>query len=351
MIAGIQHDMQAADDYRLLHSAGIHCARDVVRWHLIEHGGCFDFSSFLPMLRAAVETQTQIIWNLCHYGWPDGIDLLSAQFVDHFARFAKAVARLVHEHTPDIPFYAPMNEISFFAWAACRRIIFPFAEGRDSEVKQQLIRGAIAACEAVLDVDPRARFVYPEPVVHIHPVPGHPETVTAAADYNDAQFEAWDMMAGEINPKLGGNPKYLDILGVNYYHSNQWEQGRSRLRWEDEPRDPRWVPFHQLLAKVWKRYHRPLAVTETSHFGVGRARWITEIAREVYEARLLQVPVEGICLYPIIDRYDWEDRRHWHNSGLWDLELRNGVYQRVANAPYFEAFRDAQHLLASIGCV
>jgi hypothetical protein len=37
--------------------------------------------------------------------------------------------------------------------------------------------------------------------------------------------------------------------------------------------------------------------------------------------------VEGLCIYPIIDRPDWENPEHWHHSGLWDL--RPGKGQRL----------------------
>ena len=54
--------------------------RDGLRWHLIETPpGHYDWSSFLPMLRAATAAGVQVIWDLCHYGWPDDIDIWSAR--------------------------------------------------------------------------------------------------------------------------------------------------------------------------------------------------------------------------------------------------------------------------------
>jgi beta-glucosidase/6-phospho-beta-glucosidase/beta-galactosidase len=347
MIAGVEHDQRATADYRMLRDVGIRAARDGVRWHRIDCGGSYDFSSFLPMLQAAIETRTQVIWNLFHYGWPDGLDIFSAEFVDRFARYCAAVARLIREHTDEIPFYAPVNEISFFSWAAAREIIYPFAHGRDDEIKRQLVRAAVAACEAIWSVDSRARFAYPEPVIHVFAAEDRPEDAPAAASYNSSQYEAWDMIAGRSAPELGGAEKYLDVVGVNYYHANQWEHGRGRLRWEDEPRDPRWIPFDRFLSDVWARYSRPLFVSETSHFGAGRPRWIREIGRSVRDAMCSGIPVEGICLYPILDRYDWENREHWHNSGLWDIEHRSSGLERVLNAEYATAVGDVQYLLAS----
>src|ERR1039457_3562777 len=53
MMAAVGHDRHAAEDYRRLREAGIAAARDGVRWHLVERGGRYDWSSWIPMLEAA----------------------------------------------------------------------------------------------------------------------------------------------------------------------------------------------------------------------------------------------------------------------------------------------------------
>ena len=122
------------------------------------------------MLRAARDTGTQVIWDLCHWGWPDDLDIWSPAFVDRFAAFAAAAARLVREETDDVPFYVPVNEISFWAWAGgSLGFINPMAEGRGDELKAILVRAAIAGIEAVRAVDPRARIVSAEPAINVAP--------------------------------------------------------------------------------------------------------------------------------------------------------------------------------------
>ena len=57
-------------------------------------------------------------------------------------------------------------------------------------------------------------------------------------------------------------------------------------------------------------------------------------------ARRRGVPLEGVCLYPIIDRHDWDDATHWHHAGLWDLEpAADGGFRRVLNTEYAEELR------------
>jgi hypothetical protein len=195
--------------------------------------------------------------------------------------------------------------------------------------------------EAIWQVNPQARIVQVEPVIHVMPPRDRPDLVERAAAQRAGQFEAWDMMIGQIEPGLGGQPKYLDIMGLNYYHSNQWEHPDVRLRWEENPRDDRWVPLHELLAEVYNRYQRPLFIGETSHGGEGRGLWIREIYDEVRVAIRNGVPLEGLTIYPIIDRPDWDDLEHWHNSGLWDLVPDDqGVLQRVLYEDYAIVLRE-----------
>ena len=100
LIAGTRHDLLAEEDYRQLTEHGIRAARDGVRWHLIETApGRYDWSAVLPLLRAAERAGVQVVWDLCHYGWPDGLDIFSADFVERFARYAAAFAELHREQT------------------------------------------------------------------------------------------------------------------------------------------------------------------------------------------------------------------------------------------------------------
>jgi len=349
MVHATQHDLLVDSDYERLKNAGIQVVRESVRWHLIERHGHFDFSSVAPMLRAANEHGVQIIWTLCHYGWPDDLDLFSPDFISRFVRFVKGVAQYIADHSNAEPIYSPINEISFICWAICHSdLMYPYAikaKGRDNELKRQLVRASIEAIEALWEIDPRTRIIHVDPIIHVIAPPGRTDLEQEAEAMRNSMFQAWDMLRGSCDEDLGGKPEYLDIIGVNYYHSNQWEYlSNDRLHWHLN--DPRRIPLSQLLKEVYDRYQIPLLIGETSHVGHGRPQWIKEIAQEVKKARQIGVPIDGICLYPIIDRFDWENENHWHNSGLWDVELDDkGILRRVINQPYYDAFLDAQDYL------
>ena len=308
LIAATRHDVMAADDYRLMRGAGLHTARDGLRWHLIEGTPRrYDWSSFLPMLRAARATGMQVIWDLCHYGLPHDLDIWSAAFVDRFAAFAGAAACILRDEGAGPGFWCPMNEVSFWSWiGGDNGHMHPAGKGRGDELKRQLMRAAIAATEAVLAVDRRARFVQAEPLIHITAHPDRPWDRDAVERYRQAQFQTWDMLCGALHPELGGQPHLLDIVGVNYYFNNQWVHdfevmglGHRLSR-----------PLHEMLVEVHLRYGRPLLISETGAEGAHGPGWLRYVGGEVRTALRQGVPVEGICIYPIMDYPGWVDGRH-----------------------------------------
>ena len=346
MVAATEHDHRVDEDYARLRSMGITTVRESARWHLIDrpHRNC-DFSTCEPMLRAAARHRLQVIWTLCHYGWPDGVDLLSASFVERFEGFCEEVAHFLREHGEDRPIFIPINEISFLAWAAGETgWFYPYLTDRGTEVKRQLVRAAIAGINAIRRVTPKARIVTSEPLIHVVADGPDTEQRDAAERYRDSQFEACDMLTGTLEPGLGGDPALVDAIGVNFYHDNQWQHpSGNKLGWHLIPRDQRWKPLHELLEEVFDRYRRPLCVTETSHVGEGRAAWLRDVSEQVGLAIDRGVPVIGVCLYPVIDRCDWDDTSHWHNNGLWDLgEEAGGGLARVLNRDYAEELLRAQ---------
>ena len=331
LLAMTGHDRAAAQDYRWMVRHGIRTVRDGVRWHLIETSpGRYDWSSFLPMLHASRDVGVQVIWDLCHYGWPDGVDIWAPAFVERFSRFARAVAELVRNETDTIPFYCPVNEISYWSWAGAEVARFnPLTRGRGLELKHQLVRAAIAAIEAIRSVDSRARIVQVDPVIQIVARPGRPRDRKPAEDHRRAQFQAWDMLSGQLWPGLGGKPGYLDILGVNYYSTNQWFLGGGTI----ELGHPLYRPFRDILAEVHQRYERPLFVAETGAESEARAPWLRYVSGEVRSAVEAGNPVEGICLYPIADYPGWTNGRHCRVGllGLPDKQGRRAVYQPLAD--------------------
>ncbi|HKO62472.1 MAG TPA: hypothetical protein VJV03_15010 [Pyrinomonadaceae bacterium] len=343
------HDRHVIPDYQRLHEHDISVVRDGIRWHLIEPSPYrYDFSSLLPMVRAAQQTRTQVIWDLCHYGWPDDLDIFSVEFISRFARMVEAVVRVINDES-DLPlFIAPVNEISFFAWAGGEAAYLnPFETERPHELKRQLVRAAIEAIEAAWRVNPQTRVVHTDPLIHVAHDLERPNEFAMAEYYRLLMFQAWDMLAGRFRPEVGGQEKYLDIIGANYYPNNQWMVGETSFhpgRWLDVS-DPQYRPLSDLLREVYERYRRPMFIAETGTEGNERVDWIRYVADEVRNALKLGVPIEGICLYPILDFPGWGDDRRCE-TGLWGYPDANG--NREVYAPFAEELRLQQHSFAEL---
>lgn len=193
-----------------------------------ERRGEFDFRSVLPRLRAAERRNLQVVWGLMHFGWPEDVDVFSPAFVGRFARYAGAFARWLASETEQPAILAPMNEISFPAWAGADvGCMNPFEVARGVELKVQLVRAWIAGIDAIRRVLPRARFLHPDPIIHIVPAPQHLKRWRRVQADNLLQYQAWDMLSGKIWPSLGGVPRQPVHAGWHHHPARRILQGVS----------------------------------------------------------------------------------------------------------------------------
>ena len=374
MVQASGHADHLDGDYRRMAALGLRTVRESMGWRLCEPGGGvggahrFDFARVQRFAAAAGAHGLQIAWTLMHYGMPRDLDVFGPDFAKRFAEFAGAAARALAPLADDAPVYTPINEISFLSWAVSESDLlhgYRPLEGDGAAVlaarqrqgfaaKCRLVQAALGAMQAIRAEAPRARFLHVEPLIHVVAPREAPHLAEQARAEHDEQWQTWDLLGGRLLPELGGHEGALDLLGVNHYHNGQFETSTLReLSWE--PRDSRRVGLASLLAQAHVRYRRPLLVAETSHVGVGRGRWLREIADEVEQARRDGTVVQGVCLYPVIDRPDWNDADHWHRSGLFDVvpgppdatgAARPGLERRLV-LPYARSLRRVQQQLRS----
>lgn len=343
------HEACLDADHARAAKAGLSVVRESIGWRLAEpEPGRYDWTRALRIADSAQRNGLQVLWTLMHYGLPLDLSLHDDALIDRFERFAAAAARVLGRSGGRPPVVTPINEIGYLAWCASQPgLLHPpnnLAEGSaDSAascgyaVKRRLVRAALAAMAAMRRVRPGMRFLHVEPLVHVVAPPGRPDLEDRAREVAGWQWQVWDLLSGRSEPALGGAREWMHALGANHYHSSQWELATERrLPWHEQ--DPRRRPLQHLLQAAWQRYRVPLLLAETSHVGVGRAAWLHDVADEVRRARAAGVPVQGLCLYPLLDRPDWNEPRRWHRSGLWHVPAGR-PHARAGDPDYLSALR------------
>jgi beta-glucosidase/6-phospho-beta-glucosidase/beta-galactosidase len=340
-IAATEHDLHVDADYRRLAEVGIHAVREAIRWPLVDCGGRYDFSSVEPFVDAALKHDCDVIWDLFHFGYPDDLDPFSVAFVERFADYCGAAARYVSGRMRHC-FFTPINEPSYFAWAGAEVARFaPHVRGRGFDLKVMLARAALRGIQSIRAACPAARIVNVDPICRVVPGTDDPAAVAHSHRFNEQWvFEFWDIVSGRVMPELGGSPAALDIVGLNYYWTNQWELGMEGVPLPEN--DPRRVSLADLVRSAWRRYRQDIIITETSAIGEARAPWIHELSTLAEELIAEGIPLAGICLYPILGMPEWHARDQWARMGLWDLERDQEVLQRRVCEPMAQALRHVQ---------
>jgi beta-glucosidase/6-phospho-beta-glucosidase/beta-galactosidase len=340
------HDRHLRNDLAAAMDLGVGVVREAIRWPQVDLGeGRYDLSSVKAAQDAATECKITPIWDLCHYGFPDDCDPFSQECVDRFADYCRAAAKFVTGSAEGPYFFTPINEITFFSAAASDlEWMYPFAKGREDELKRALCRMDIAGVKAIRGVEPGARMVHVDPIIHAVPPPGRPDLADEARDEEHRKaVEAWDMLAGRVAPELGGSPDILDIVGVNVYHYSQVQLDVDKKREILGPRDPRRKPLSDLLQFAWDRYRRPVIIGETSGFQENRAEWLRMTMEESLKALNAGVDLHGVCLYPFVDVPDWWTQE-WAKIGIYDVADKDS-FERVPCDAYIEELRRWQKLL------
>lgn len=333
-----EHDVRVREDYRLITALGMQTVREGICWSEVEkQPGIFDFSEVLNRMRAAEEFGIQQIWDLVHFGYPDGLFPTHPQFARRFQDLCRAFARFYSENCGEPLLVVPVNEISFLSWYSGEaRGTVPFALHNGWDIKYHLCAAVLRGIQILKEELPDCRIVMVEPLIRVHPCEEHQDV----CERNNHQFEAMDIIGGRLCPELGGQEDYLEILGFNYYWNCQWQGADRSLPWPD-PEQLR-IPLHLLLREAYERYGKPVFLSETGHFGSGRVDWLEEITSECLLAEEQGVDFHGICIYPVTDRPDWDHLDVYPQCGLFDLDREKN---RIPEQPYINSLLKQQECL------
>jgi len=330
------HLFNLESDYAALARFGIRTVRESIGWRICEHRGELELNHVLARARAAERHRLQVVWTVWHFGIPHDLDYFSPDLPERFAQFCHRVARCLRplqEASAAPATFVPINEISLLAWAVCNTRLMQRREhdgGHDArELKRHLVRAAVLGTQALRSELPYARFLHIDPIIHpLAPVAG-----TALAGDTRAfwlsQLAAFDMLCGYRHPELGGDPSLVDAVGLNYCHADRWEAVYRRPYPDAADRQRRTLA--EVLVDAGAHCRKPLFIAETGHVGTERAPWLEHLIDGVQAAAQRGTMIDGICLYPAVDRPDWEESNRWHHSGLWDVDASSPGLERRLN--------------------
>ncbi len=335
LLSASKHDTYCQADYAMIKEVGMETVREGFSWSGIDKGsGHYDFSRFEPMLQAAKEEGIEQIWDLNHFDFPEDLDPFTTQFPARYAAYAKQCLKKIREYHKGPLYITPMNEPSFFSWMCDNGLWAPYAKGKGTEFKRQLVRAVIAAMDAIWEEDSTVQFIHTDPYMYRAPLRVKNEKEKAFCDdFNThVKTHSWDMLAGIVEPELGGDPKYIGFLGVNYYFYNQQFVGineHGHFSYKTIPlAHKKRLSLAAILHELYERYHTKMILAETGSYRKRRTSWWTHILGQVDDCLAEGLPLYGVCSYPTLD-ITRGSGFIVPQSGLWDFDCDDTTCQRI----------------------
>lgn len=306
---------------------------------------------------------------LVHHGsGPPDTSLLDPHFPERLAAFAARVA----ERFPWVDAYTPVNEpLTTARFSGLYGHWYPHGES-----DRQFVRCLLTECKAVAlsmaairRVRPDAQLVQTEDLGRVH---APPPLAYQAGFENERRWLTWDLLCGTVTRRhpmraylresgatdadLGwfeAHPCPPDVLGVNHYVTSErylddrlehypphLHGGNGKHRYADTeavrvlpggPAGPK-----AILLEAWRRYRRPLAVTE-AHLGCTpdeQVRWVWEVWRAAEGARSAGADVRAVTAWAAFGACDWDSlvtrEAGSYEPGVFDVRTDPPAPTRVA---------------------
>ncbi|MBV9233533.1 MAG: glycoside hydrolase family 1 protein, partial [Candidatus Eremiobacteraeota bacterium] len=296
------------------------------------------------------------IVTLLHHGsGPRYTSLLDPEFPEKLAEFARAVAR----RYPWLRYFTPVNEpLTTARFSALYGHWYPHARSDRDFVTALLnqVAGIARAMKAIRDEIPGARLIQTE---DLGKTKGTRQLRYQTEFENERRWMSLDLLCGRFESNRAVRPWFerlglsleslrLDdyrcepfILGFNYYatserfldhrverypESSRGGNGRDAYVDIETVRSPtaRMDGAYRLLEEAWKRYARPLAITE-AHLGCSREeqlRWLEDFYSDATRLRSDGVDLRALTVWSALGAYEWNSlltrRENHYEPGCFD---------------------------------
>lgn len=353
-----QHDRLWWSDLALAAETGATMVRWGVPWYRVNpERGRWEFGWLDRVVDRFAELGLTPIVDLMHYGTPLWLQngFANAAYPERVAEYGAAIAERYRDR---LDVFTPMNEPLLNALYCGEYAEWPpYFRGDDGFVRilERITRGIVLTQQAIADVQgARASFVHveasyrfggdveaePDLVAHLRHRAFLVEDLVTGAVGDDHPLVPWLLRAGFPEASLQwhrATTAQPDVMGVNYYphqSTEAFEQGVTHAGTLADPR-PRlngWTDgLSELLRAFWKRYDRPVMLTETNVHSddAAKAAWFDASLAAIDALRADGVPVVGHTWWPLFDSVAWRYRHETKplesyfgddGAGLWRIE-------------------------------
>ncbi len=328
------------EDLLLVAELGIRTLRQPVLWEYVapdrpDRPNWTWTDERLGLLR---QLEIRPIVGLLHHGsGPRYTNLMDLHFPEKLAVYARQVA----ERYPWVEAWTPVNEpLTTARFSGLYGHWYPHHCDDRSFVLCLLhqLRGVVLAMREIRRVQPYALLVQTEDLGKTHAMPA---LADQARFENDRRWLTWDLLEGRVGPHhplyrylseaageaevrwFADNPCPPDVVGANHYVTSERFLDD---RLEHYPSLPVGGNGHQiyvdveavrvgisdgiesLLRSVWRRYRRPIAVTE-AHLGCTpdeQVRWLSEVWCAAASLQAEGVDIGAVTTWALFGAHDWD---------------------------------------------
>ena len=341
-------------DLRTLRALGVNHYRFGIEWGRVEpKPGVFNeaaIQQYVNMARKLKASGIEPIVTLWHFTFPSWLYDSNKKRTSNFLHpdvetaWRRYVEKIVGALAPYVRIYVPQNEpngdlyIGYFGghWPP-GLLLTPLALKKATKVAVRMYRDAVAII----------RRHRPDAIVMgIYSIPNwrrkYIQDPTGFV-YNMMMHQNWD--------HLDQVADVTDIVGLNYYYSQDATPLRFILRghgeesssytqngWEIDPEG-----FYQSLSTVYKRYGKPIVVSEN---GIGtqseqkKIRYFREHVNQMRRAMSDGVDVRGYFPWTLVDNYEWAEG-YAANFGLTSLNPKTKELVIEPTGVWFSKFIEA----------
>jgi len=280
-------------------------------------------SQYGEMARKCREAGIEPIITLWHFTFPDWLynskDKSHVNFLNPDARTAwqAHVRRVVRATKASVRIYVPQNEPNGalqLGWIAAHwppgLLARPGAYKKAMRVSADMFRDAASI----------VREERPDAIIMgIYSLPRWKKK----ADYLDPSRSVFNLMMHQNYDQLDMVADTCDLIGVNYYYSQEASVSRflfrpsgernshyTQLGWEIDP-----TGLYHVLKDVTARYHKPVVISENgigTQSGQKSIRYFREHIGQLRRAMNDGVDVRGYFPWTLVDNYEWTEG--WHGQ-------------------------------------